>query len=272
MGKALASMAVIAAAIVSGCASGPPAFPDARDAIILVVDGATPAPGQYAIPESQVYVSGSNWWPGVANSVGSAVLGVSGIALGAAADEIRHRAAIGERQSIIAFRYEKLVSARLRNAGLSGGPTSASPSRVVLIPKAHLMRSGDNAALMCVLEAKYSVGGMAESYVHRTYTYTPPRMRPLHGPGGWTDHDGAEFRATTEVAFRALVDAFAADWQGQLSPAKGRKVEIRRADMKEARAMMMLRENGDHVIVAGGTADSPRMDSIVVIERGALVP
>jgi len=85
---------------------------------------------------------------------------------------------------------------------------------VALIPKARLVRDGDTAALICTLEAQYSAGGMADSFVHRKYTYSDPRPHKLVDDGdGWTDNEGALFQRSARAGMEKLADQFIADWR-----------------------------------------------------------
>ena len=185
--------AVAVAALVAGCAgapAGPPALPDVRDTLVRVVR--VPAPdnaGEYMIPGSQVFVTGTNF----------------------------DRGALAGREQAIAIRIDELVVDRLREARV-GGASSDTPRLLALIPKARLVRNGNSAQLLCTLEAQYSVGGMADDFVHRVYSYSAPNARKLVGVGdGWTDHEGAAFHAVVRTAFLNLTDAFVADWQGRLA-------------------------------------------------------
>jgi len=178
--------AIALAGALAGCASVPPPLPDPRDTLINVV--AVPPPDnvlQYMIPHSQVFVTGTNF----------------------------ERSALAGREDALAIRLDHIVVDRLRAANM-GGVLTDTPSEVALIPKARLVRDGDTAALVCTLEAQYSAGGMADSFVHRRYVFRDPRPRKLVDDGeGWTDNEGAVFQREARAAFEKLADDFVADWR-----------------------------------------------------------
>jgi len=186
----------IAAALMSGsvllaaCAGAPPPLPDARDTVVRVVARPDPDnPGEYMIRGSQVFVTRTNF----------------------------DRAALAGREEALAIRIDEIVADRLRERRV-GNAASDSPAQVALIPKARLVRSGDTARLVCTLEAQYSVGGMADDFVHRVYSYAAPEPRKLvDGGEGWTDHEGAAFQSTVRTAFVGLTDAFISDWQREMA-------------------------------------------------------
>jgi hypothetical protein len=161
-------------------------LPDPRDTLINVV--AVPTPNnvlEYMIPRSQVFVTGTNFG----------------------------RAALAGREDALAIRLDHIVVDRLRAANM-GGVLTDTPSEVALIPKARLVRDGDRAALVCTLEAQYSAGGMADSFVHRRYTVSDPHPRKLVDDGdGWTDNEGALFQREARAAFEKLADELIADWR-----------------------------------------------------------
>lgn len=272
MKKALA--AALAAFAMAGCAGGPPAFPDTRDTVVRVVSAATPdLMGIYAIPGSQVEVSGTNASSGIAAGVGAVLFGgVGALSAGQIADRIHNRAAVIDHEAALVVRFDQLIADRLRAARV-GAASSDSPSRVTLIPRARLHRSGKDAILICTLEASYSVGGMVAPYVHRAYSYTAPQTRPIAGSGdGWSDNNGKLLRAIAEPAFAALADTFAADWHGRLARGSGQAVRVQRGAMKEPRTFVKVHEVGDYVVLGTGTAESPRTSSLVLVERAAIVP
>ncbi len=197
MGKAPASVALMATVLTAGCASSPPALPDPRDAVVRVVFRPTPDDaGQYMIRNSQVFVTRTNF----------------------------DRRALAGRDDALAIRIDEIVVDRLREAGIVH-VASDTPALVALIPKARLVRDGDHADLVCTLEAQYSVGGMAYDFVHRVYSYSAPRARKLVGTGdGWTDNEGAAFHAAVRTAFVNLTNAFIGDWRGRL--ARGKPFEM----------------------------------------------
>jgi hypothetical protein len=235
--------AFLAVAALAGCASGgPPPFPNARDAVVRVVLVPQIEVGEYLIPGSQVIITGS-----VVSS------------------------GLGARESALAMRFEDIITDRLKEARI-GHATSVWPERVVLIPKARLQRNGDRATLLCTLEAQYSAGGMADSFVHRVYSYAAPQARPLVGTGdGWTDREGVPFQDATRTAFARLADAFIADWNGRLSPANAPTVHFRRGDAREPASGRLLLDMGDFVAIGDSPVDSSRK-SVFVVERAALVP
>ncbi|HUQ28287.1 MAG TPA: hypothetical protein VM051_06825 [Usitatibacter sp.] len=219
--RRLAALAL--AGIIAGCATGgPPPFPDPRDAVVRVVLAPAPEAGEYRIPGSHVFISGS-----VVSS------------------------GLGSREGALSQRFDDIITQRLRESRI-GHAATVWPARVLLIPKARLAREADGAALLCTLEAQYSVGGMADDFVHRTYSYRAPRPKPLVAGGeGWTDREGEAFEAATHIAFEKLADAFVADWQGRLAP--GKALDL-----------------GDFVAIDVSGASSRK--SIVVKERSALAP
>jgi hypothetical protein len=172
--------------LLGGCAGGPPPFPDARDTVVRVVAKPDPHdPGEYMIRGSQVFVTRTNF----------------------------DRGALAGRVVALAIRIDELVADRLRERRV-GHAASDTPAQIALIPKARLVREGDTARLVCTLEAQYSVGGMADDFVHRVYSYAAPQPRKLvDGGDGWTDHEGAAFQAAVRSAFVNLTDAFVAEWQ-----------------------------------------------------------
>jgi hypothetical protein len=185
--------AIALAGALAGCAGVPPPLPDPRDTLISVV--AVPTPDnilQYMIPHSQVFVTGTNF----------------------------ARGALAGREEALVIRLDHIVVDRLRAANM-GGVLTDTPSEVALIPKARLVREGDTAALVCTLEAQYSAGGMADSFVHRKYTYSDPRPRKLVDDGdGWTDNEGALFQRSARAGMEKLADQFIADWRRE-SRARG---------------------------------------------------
>jgi hypothetical protein len=182
----------LVAALLSGslllgaCAGGPPPFPDARDTVVRVVARPDPRdPGEYMIRGSQVFVTRTNF----------------------------DRGALAGREEALAIRIDEIVADRLRERRV-GHAASDTPAQVALIPRARLLREGDTARLVCTLEAQYSVGGMADDFVHRVYSYAAPQPRKLVDAGdGWTDHEGAAFQSAVRAAFVGLTDDFIADWQ-----------------------------------------------------------
>ncbi len=173
--------------MLAACAAaGPPPLPDPRDTLINVVAVPTPENSlEYMIPHSQVFVPGTNFG----------------------------RSALAGREGALAIRLDHIVVDRLRAAKM-GGVLSDMPSEVALIPKIRLVRDGDTAALVCTLEAQYSAGGMAASFVHRKYAYSDPRPHKLVDNGdGWTDNEGALFQRSARAAIEKLADEFVADWR-----------------------------------------------------------
>ena len=233
---------ILLAAVVAGCATGgPPPFPNAKDAVVRVVLIPQTEVGEYMIPDSQVLIAGS--------------IVTSGL---------------GRREAALAVRFEDIITERLREARI-GHATTVWPERVVLIPKARLQRNGDGATLLCTLEAQYSAGGMAHSFVHRVYSYAAAQARPLVGTGeGWSDREGVTFQDATRTAFIKLTDAFVADWNGRLAQANASPVRFRRGDMKDPVAGRLVLDMGDYVAVADSPVGSSRQ-SVFVVERAALV-
>ena len=182
--------AALSVAVLSGCAGAPPPLPDAQDAAVRIV--ARPEPdylGQFVIPNSQVIVS------------------------------MPDRLALAGHEGAFMIRADYIVADRLRAAQIAH-VASDDPALIVLIPKVRLERHGDQASIACVLEADYSAGGMATSFVHRVYRYPISEPRPLIGHGnGWSDNEGATFHSFVQSAFAKLTDDFTADWRKQSRPA-----------------------------------------------------
>jgi hypothetical protein len=185
--------AAVVVAFLGGCAGGPPPLPDPQDAYVEVV--AKPAPehfGQYVIPNSQVLVS------------------------------MFDLGALAGHEGAFMVRADHVIVDHLRAADIVH-LRSESAALITLIPKVRLLRHGDIASVACVLEAEYSAGGMADSFVHRVYSYPVSESRRLVGNGdGWSDNEGAKFHAFVRSAFGKLADDFTADWRRQAAQRGGR--------------------------------------------------
>lgn len=271
-GRKTIALGFFVAALAAGCASAPPTFPDPRESVVTVSTRTVEQGEQYAIPGSQVYLSGTSKMGGMATA--ATMGGLFGYGVGSAVDQARNRLALEGREAALVVRYEELVAQRLREAGgIQVGKMDDRSARVRLAPAANLIRTEKGALLMCTIEAQYSVAGVAAMFTHRTYRYVFPGVRPLVGSGdGWTDDGGARFREASQSAMKALADAFAADWNGRFAkPGEARAVRWQREGMKEPRAGVLLYEVGEYAIVADGNATSAVTTNVAIIERSSLV-
>ena len=271
--------AAVLAGVLSACASAPPTFPERSHALVAVSapDGAA---GARIIPNSHVSLSYldpdsgvRSIYPTIGGMVGGMIGGVVGSILGKAihpspADRFKPEIV----EPALAVRVDGLLTDRLRTAGVPMGATADLHATVVLIPVTEVVASLKTTVVTCRLEARYGIGGKTDPYVQRRYEYTA-RPRPLLASGeGWVDNGGDAFKREVEVAFTALADAFAADWNGQFATGERmRRVRWQPPAANETREARLLYETSAFAMLAGGTVDAPITTQVTVVERSTLL-
>ena len=273
----------IAAALLigalSGCATAPPAFPE-RSQALVAVSAPLAAQGARIIPNSHVSLSYLDTdsgvrsiYPTLGGMLGGTIGGAVGSFLGSVihpTPESRFKPEIVE--PALTVRVDGVLTQRLRSAGVPMGNTGDLRATLVLIPVTEVVASLKSSVVTCRLEARYGGGANPDPFVQRRYEYTA-RTRPLLGTGeGWVDNNGDAFKREVEVAFTALADAFAADWNGQFDTGERmRRVRWQSPAGNEPREARLLFETADFAMLAGGSVDAPIATQVTVVERAALL-
>jgi hypothetical protein len=264
---------------LSGCAVPPPAFPE-RSQVLVAVSAPVAAQGSRIIPNSHVSLSYLDTdsgvrsiYPTLGGLLGGTIGGAVGSFLGSRihpTPESRFTPEIVE--PALTVRVDGVLTQRLRAAGVPMGNTGDLRATLVLIPVTEVVASLKTATVACRLEARYGGGAHPDPFVQRRYEFTA-RPRPLLGSGeGWVDNGGDAFKREVEVAFSALADAFAADWNGRFATGERmRRVRWQSTAGNEPREARLLYETADFAMLASGSADAPIATQVTVVERSALL-
>lgn len=231
----------------------------------------TEAPsGDHLIPDSQVFVGslpGASRW-----------LGLLGIAIHTATNE---QAAGPSVSTAFRARFDETLTQAL--GVLVAGETAPEASFVLvdqpydvkLLPSARFEVDERGQAFLSFRLTVRTKSPDATSEVTRNFLHGVPGLRPLDGPGGWTENDAEAFRGLARSAMERLCQAFALDAVGRfeqsLSPEGQRVVTI--TPLAEGKAIIravLLGQTDEILIVMPMLRDRPLRSTMQVIDRAAV--
>ncbi len=269
--------AVLAASLLSGCASTPSLKFPPESLAFVAVSSETPRyelrSGDYLIPDSQVLIFGVS----SATSTGAVLGGLVGMGIGAIIDRARNDLAVGDAAAGLALKFDGVLVEALKQESRPGDvrllPVDDPSARIELLPYAYFQPDTAVASLTFRIATTFKRPETGK-WLHRVnYTHGAFAGRPFaNGTTGWSDQRAVAFHDASRLAYGRLAKAFFADTRGEL-PREAqdlKRISWQPAGLDKPLSGMVLQEHPDYVVIMPLVQGQPFRNELWIMERTKL--